>query len=260
MLHRAIRRVKDTDDAYRAARRAGVGRFGSLAMLADPSRRRAFLRLAHIPCPRASVVMDVGANRGQFLELALARFAPERAVCIEPLPEAFADLQARFGGHPAVSLYPCAAGAASGEVEMQVNRHDQASSVLPIRTQGDLRFTQRDLTPVGAIVVPIRTLDDIAQECDLATIDLLKLDVQGYELEVLRGAERTLPKVHAILTEVSFYALYEGGVLFWDVHRFLEERGFALHWLGDYQTSASGVILQGDAVYTRRAAQPPASG
>ena len=59
----------------------------------------------------------------------------------------------------------------------------------------------------------MRTLDEIAEKVGLTTVDLLKIDAQGYELEILRGAEALLPHVMTLLFEVTFYRQYEGGAL-----------------------------------------------
>jgi FkbM family methyltransferase len=252
MFRRTIKQLKRVDDAYVVAREAGFSRREAVKIAGLRSSRDAFIKLAHVPGKIGGVIVDVGANRGQLIEIAVQRFRPQQIVGIEPLPEAFAELQNRWGGDPAVRLFRCAAGATSKTVELQVSHHDQASSVLPIRSSGGLLFDQRDVSLSHAIQVEQRRLDDILREAGIGQIDLLVLDVQGYELEVLRGAEDSLQNTGTIMLEVSFYPQYETQSLFWDVHSYLHEKGFVLRWCGDYQTTSDGVILQADAVYVNR--------
>jgi FkbM family methyltransferase len=246
-----IRQMKRIDDAYVIAREAGFSRREAVKIAGRRPSRDAFIKLAQVPGEIGGVIVDVGANRGQFIEIAMQRYRPRQIVGIEPLPDAFAELQEKWGNHPAVQLYRCAAGATDTTVELQVSRHDQASSVLPIRTGSDLLFDQRDLSLSQVIPVEQRRLDDILQEAEIEQVDLLVLDVQGYELEVLRGASASLPRTRTILLEVTFYPQYETQSLFWDVHQYLHDKGFVLRWLGSYQTTSDQVILQADAVYVR---------
>ncbi|MBN1121745.1 MAG: FkbM family methyltransferase [Anaerolineae bacterium] len=252
MFRRTIKQLKRIDDAYIIAREAGFSRREAVKIASHRSSRDAFIKLTHVPGEIGGVIVDVGANRGQLIEIAMQRFRPQKIVGIEPLPGAFAELQKKWGENPAVRLFQCAAGATNKPVELQVSHHDQASSVLPIRTDDDLLFDQRDVSLSHVIRVEQRRLDDILREAGIGQIDLLVLDVQGYELEVLRGAEDSLQNTETIMLEVSFYPQYETQSLFWNVHNYLHEKGFVLRWLGDYQTTSDGVILQADAVYVNR--------
>jgi len=252
MFRRTIKLLKKMDDAYLLAREAGFSRGEAISIARNPESRWAFIKLAHVPAKVGGVIVDVGANRGQFIDLAMARFRPQKMIGIEPLPDAFDVLKTAWGSDPAVELYQCAAGAENTTVDIQVSRHDQASSVLPMHSNGDLLFDQRDLSLSNVISVEQRQLDDILQETGISTIDLLTLDVQGYELEVLRGASVSLPRTKTLLLEVTFYPQYEMQPLFWDVHTYLRDHGFVLRWCGDYQTTSDGVALQADAVYINR--------
>jgi hypothetical protein len=84
----------------------------------------------------------------------------------------------------------------------------------------------------------------------LPTPDLLKLDVQGYELEVLRGAEATLRQTRAVLCEVSFREFYTGQPLFTEVVAYLGARGFTLHALAE-GTALGAPLVQADALFLK---------
>ncbi len=138
--------------------------------------------------PRAGgVVLDVGANIGLF-SLRHAR-AGARVYAVEPHPEAFARLERNLAANglgQRVTALPCALGAAEGWARLRGGRATPLTRVIPDRS--------------GA--VRLRTLDALAAELGLARIDLLKLDVEGAEVEVLRGARRVLPMVERLVLEV----------------------------------------------------------
>jgi Methyltransferase FkbM domain len=114
--------------------------------------------------------------------------------------------------------------------------------------------------PRGTTTVNTTTLDSWAQSAHAGPIDVLKVDVQGAELDVLRGAETSLASVRMLELEVEFQPLYERQPLFGDVDHFLRERGFVLWRLRDIAhcglTPArrdERAFVTGDAVETTRA-------
>jgi FkbM family methyltransferase len=101
------------------------------------------------------------------------------------------------------------------------------------------------MRPLRSMVCSSTTLDNFIRARGIDTIDAIKLDTQGSELDILKGAERALQHCKLIVIEVEFNALYEGQPLFCDVDRFLRDRGFVLwrfHNLAHYSTG----ILPGE--------------
>jgi len=88
----------------------------------------------------------------------------------------------------------------------------------------------------------------------LATIDLLKLDLQGAERLVLSGGEAVLPRVRVIYTEIFFEAVYAGAWLFWDTHEFLCAHGFKLCGLSNIVHAGNGDLLQANAIFRSQGA------
>ena len=82
---------------------------------------------------------------------------------------------------------------------------------------------------------------------------LLKADVQGFELEVLRGSERTLEQVELVEVELSLVPLYAGAPLLPEVYEHLRERGFALVGLEPVLLDPAGAVLQLDGLFARSA-------
>jgi len=130
---------------------------------------------------------------------------------------------------------------------MHVMDFSDASSLL---APTPATLAEFKLTPAAPETVAIVPLDLLAVREKLPPPDLLKLDVQGYELEVLRGGEACLRHARAVLCEVSFKTSYSGQPLFADVVSFLNERGFTLHGLGE-STALGAPLVQTDALFVR---------
>jgi FkbM family methyltransferase len=191
-------------------------------------------------------LVDVGANEGQFLLPAVKYLAPERAIAIEMQPSA-ADQLRRLA--PAnVSIYQCAVGAAPGQATCLPSVFSQASSLLPLRPEASDLYAI-DLHQTAPYAVPMRTLDEICEEAGIDAVDLLKLDVQGYELEVLRGAGRVLQRTRDLIVEVEFVPIYEGGPLFPVILQELSDRGFRLSQIYGQCRSKDGTLLHADAFF-----------
>ncbi|MGX6446633.1 FkbM family methyltransferase [Patulibacter sp. S7RM1-6] len=200
-------------------------------------------------------VLDVGASRGQFALHARRRFPGARVVCFEPLPSSQDTLRAVLGDR--VELRPVAVGAATGTATMHVSAADDSSSLLPIgrRQRAEFPGTHEE----RRIDVPVVTLSSVLAE-GLQGPVLLKIDVQGLELDVLRGAGEALSTaVDAIFVECSFVELYDGQALADEVVAHLLERGFRLVGVHGVATAHDGQALQADFLFRRLPAASPRS-
>lgn len=165
--------------------------------------------------PQEAVVVDVGANIGQFNFFARQYLKASRVVSIEPSPESFERLQGNAAA-PSDCLC-CAVSDREGEVLFHTSRESsQLSSYLP----------QPDAGYLGARPVPARTLDGIAAELGLGAVDLLKIDTEGSEFDVLLSAEALLRRTRYVLIEMSVFRRCSGNLF--RIGTFLEERGFQL--------------------------------
>jgi len=160
-----------------------------VATTAKPYTRRWFR-------PRlGDVVVDVGASIGRF-SLAAAR-AGASVVAVEPNPETFKVLATNVGlnGFRNVRLVNAALGEREGEAELHLPLVRQGSASL--RGDWERRFATR------TVCVRVKTLDGLVEELGLERIDWLLVDVEGYELEVLRGGPGALGRVQRAIVEVS---------------------------------------------------------
>lgn len=167
------------------------------------------------------LVFDVGAYRGEFAQLCLRLWPECRVVCFEALENAVRKLRSLAAETEGIEVFDCLLGAAAAE-RVPLHVCETASSVMSEHHNN-----------VGGRVIrelPMRRIDDIAAENpELGAVKLLKLDVQGYELEVLKGAEQSLVNVEAIVLETNLLDIYKDVPLISEVMRWLETRGFVAY-------------------------------
>ena len=199
------------------------------------------------------VVIDVGANAGQFA-IAAAKLWPRCQVhSFEPVPDSARALARNCETLPSVAVYETALGEREGTAQIHVNRHSHSSSILPLGLAHRRAFPEAE--EVGTITVKVVTLDSFLANLEVSAPVLLKLDVQGYELNVIRGASRFLGRVDYVLAETSFKPMYDGEPLFPELLAEMAGRGFdflrPVDWMKDPRT---GEVLQMDALFARRTA------
>lgn len=194
-------------------------------------------------------VVDVGANRGQFSLFALHAFPAATIVALEPLAVPAARFRRVFAGQQRVTLHHAALAPVSGQSTMHVSGHDDSSSLLPITaTQGRLF---RGTDEVGTETVRTGPLREFLDGRSIEEPALLKLDVQGYELEALRACGELLEKFEYICAEGSFVELYEGQVLADEMATWLRERGYELVRSYGAVSDESGRTIQTDMLFRR---------
>ena len=204
------------------------------------------MELAHTLPSRAAVIVDVGGHRGDVAAALDFLYAPRRLWVVEPNPALTAGLQKRFAQQSHITIVPRCLGEGEGEVSFHVHEFDAASSLFECQPGHLEKFGFSGQSRL--VSVPMTTLVRLLAGAATPVIDLLKLDCQGGELAVLRGAGVRLCDVRHIYCEVAFDPIYAGAPLFGEVHRFLIGSGFALVSLGEFAGTGDS-IQWGDALY-----------
>jgi len=194
-------------------------------------------------------VVDVGAHRGQFAVLAWRRFPHAALYCIEPLGEEQKTLRRVLDGHPKLEIIDAAAAGVSGPANLHVSRLSDSSSLRPITSKYTTAFPGTD--EVRSVAVEAVTLDDMFRGHEPPRPCLVKIDVQGGELEVLAGAEKLLRGVDEIFVECSFVEFYEGQALIDQVIDHLHGCGFRLTGIYSVVRDGRGRCLQADLLFAR---------
>jgi len=196
-------------------------------------------------------VLDIGANTGQFAALAQAAFPEAQIYSFEPLPECFQRLQANLANAGRFRAFNVGLGREAGTLTFQRNAFTASSS---FRRMTDTHKREFPLTKQTTDVrVRVERLDDLAPQLALREPLFVKIDVQGYEDEVLAGGEQTIRRAALVLAETSFETLYEGQPLFNDIHRTLVGWGFTYAGsLDQIYSPHDGRPLQADSLFIRR--------
>ncbi len=198
-------------------------------------------------------VLDVGANIGQYAKSIRELGYSGRIVSFEALSAAYTSLKAASNKDPLWQIAPRAAiGNTDGEIELQISENSQSSSLLKI-SDFHLEVTP-DAAYVDSEVVQLSKLDTIAQSyINDADSIYLKIDVQGYEWQVLEGASQILPKVKGIQLELSLTRLYQDQPVWNQTLEKMEQLGYYLYTLIPFFFDMNtGRLLQMDGIFLRK--------
>jgi FkbM family methyltransferase len=194
-------------------------------------------------------VVDVGANLGQFSLLALSLYPQAKIFAFEPQAKPAAAFTRLFAGVERVTLFSSAIGTRSGDISMHVSRQHDSSSLLPISNAMGRIFPGTE--EVGCAKVSIAPLAHFLRLDDIVAPALLKIDVQGTELDVLQGSEVLLGLFQYIYVELSFVELYTGQALCHQVIGYLNEKNLRLVGVHNLCEDASGQAIQADFLFRR---------
>lgn len=198
------------------------------------------------------LVLDVGANIGQFASALRNSGYGGAIVSFEPLSAAHQQLTTESASDPRWAVHPrCALGDFDGEVEINIAGNSQSSSILPMMESHRAAAPESEYT--GREGTPLYRLDTAATRyLQDAQAPFLKIDTQGFEWQVLDGARDALPRIRGIMVEMSLVPLYDGQRLWREMVDRLEEEGFALWSLRPAFTDpATGRTLQVDGIFFR---------
>ena len=169
-------------------------------------------------------VIHVGAYHGQEHVEYSEKFGPwTHTHWFEPLPSVYSVLESNLAGKFGVKLYNYALGPEESVMRIWEDRENGGQSSSLMKPKGCLEEWDH-ITFNQTEEVKVRTLDSF-EICDS---NMLVIDAQGYELEVLKGASKTLRFMHHVFCEVNLIEMYEGCPTMGDISNFLSEYGFFL--------------------------------
>jgi FkbM family methyltransferase len=211
------------------------------------ARRKRLLEVYEI-----DTVLDIGANAGMFArEIRGDLSYAGRILSFEPLSEAFAALKQWAAGDPNWSIYQYALGDRNEECKINISANSYSSSLL--NAMPALLGSAPASKFIGNESIYVRTLDSVFNElCNGAKNVYMKIDTQGFESRVLRGAAESIPSIATIQLEMSLIPLYEGELLFQDMCALLTRAGYTLVGLEPgFSDEVSGQLLQVDGIFHR---------
>jgi FkbM family methyltransferase len=204
----------------------------------------------HVVSLAINLVLDVGANVGQFGRSIRASGYRGRIVSFEPVKSAYDQLAATID--PSWVRLPTALGSVNQQSIINVNRNSDMSS---LRTLDENHARKHGFNSAGTQKIDVVRLDDIFdQYAKKGDNILLKLDVQGYEDEVLKGASVSLSKIKAIQTEMALSPTYAGQSQMIETVMNLARQGFQLVDIMNGFRETDGCLLEADGFFIRREA------
>lgn len=194
-------------------------------------------------------IVDVGANRGQFALICRKIFPRANIHSFEPLEEPAQIFKKIFGSDPNVTLHVCAIGREKTTATIHVTKDNDSSSMLPITKMQSCMFS--GATEKETRQVTVLPLSQALGTTSIPPTSLLKIDVQGFELDVLQGCENILNKFSYLYIECSFVELYSGQALAYEVISWLSESGFVLCGIYNMYYDKNGAAIQGDFLFKK---------
>jgi FkbM family methyltransferase len=203
-----------------------------------------------------TIIIDVGAHRGESLK-SFDKNAKKSYVYIgmEPNPDAFVDFEnvakQIASNHSEVHCLTSAVGNKDGKVKFLKTNQSAVGGILsPIQGLVE-RVPTGDHLIDQEFEVDLVTVDTLVTRFNLDSIDVLKIDTEGYDLEVLKGAnsviDAKIPKI--IITEVFFVPYRENQAYFWDIAKFLENKGYHFVNLYDTRDTSQGRLYTGNGLW-----------
>lgn len=214
-----------------------------------------FRRLNAIQTNQVDLVLDVGASEGFFGTKLRKSGYKGRIISFEPLDTSYKNLLKATESDEFWKPVNTAIGNYDGEVMINISGRETSSSILPMLS------SHTDVAPDSFYVdnkkVFIKRLDSLLNNVIAQGNHLyLKIDVQGYERNVLEGAVETLKRTEVIEVEVSMVPLYEGSILFREMLNTLDNLGFILiSWDDVLVDPKTGFVLQSDCIFMRKSIQ-----
>jgi FkbM family methyltransferase len=198
------------------------------------------------------VILDVGANTGQYVKALREWGYSGKVVSFEPLTSAHLKLSANAARDKNWEVAPrCAIGAAPSLSEINVAGNSVSSSLL------EMLDSHRELAPKSTYVakeqVKVETLDAMIHAlCREQDQFYLKIDTQGYEREVLAGASETLKRIPAVQMELSVRPLYQSSLLLDEGIELMKGHGYRIHSVYQgFSDRVTGETLQVDVIFVR---------
>jgi FkbM family methyltransferase len=197
-----------------------------------------------------NTILDIGANIGHFACFFHDVLPQANIYSFEPLKDAYAELQRNIKSSINIQAFNYGLGNKNETLSMHKSSYSPSSSLLEM---GELHKAAFPHTANHSTEpIEIRRLDEVVDEFTVKDNLLIKIDVQGYEDQVIYGAENVIPRAKIIIIETTFMPLYVGQPLFDDIYTLLHDRGFDyMGSMDQVRDPCDGCILQADAIFIK---------
>lgn len=209
-------------------------------------------RKALIEAYNVDLILDIGANTGQFAEEMRGEIGYSgNIISFEPQSREFKILKGKTDNDNKWKAINCAIGDTEEQLKINIAGNSYSSSLLDMLESHEKSAPESKYT--GVEVVDVKTLDNIISELAIKEDNIyLKIDTQGFESRVIKGAARSLSCIDTIQLEMSLVPLYKDELLFNDMSSLLYSKGYVLVALEPgFSDKKSGQMLQVDGIFHR---------
>ncbi len=199
------------------------------------------------------VIFDVGAHHGQTARAFRGLFPRSQIYCFEPFPESFRILEVNTAADERVTICSFGLSDRVGEFPFHSNASSATNSLLSTDELGSRNWGKGLLETEVVVRAQFKTIDSVLEEFALPQIDILKLDVQGAEHLVMKGASRacTEGRIRLVYSEIITQPTYLGQKRFDESLSVFYDNGFDLHGIYNLSRTSEGRLRQLDAIFCR---------
>jgi FkbM family methyltransferase len=199
------------------------------------------------------LILDIGANVGQFAQSVLDNGYSGKIISFEPIKNCHEKLTQKAKSVKNWVIYDQGAiGSKEEWVEINISKNSVSSSILGIKKahiegEPDSKYIAKEK-------VKVRRLDDVIRAEDFFKKIFIKIDVQGFEMEVLKGGQNVLNQASLVSIELSLVPMYENnGIIYTDVIKYMEDHGFYLFGVQTgFVNKETGQVLQADGLFAKK--------
>lgn len=193
------------------------------------------------------VIYDIGAACGEFSSALSKVRSVVKIHAFEPQPDSYFKLKEKLKANQKVQAHNIALGQTYSKLDMYINNWSNSSSLLPLAKETNEIIN--GIETQHKIEVEVFPLDDYVETNNLALPNIIKIDVQGFEYEILKSGKNCIRHAEYCILELSFKTLYENSPLFDDLYQFMRDNNFQLIGTNKPMIGPDGTWLQVDGIF-----------
>ena len=206
-----------------------------------------FVLLNYLDINKKVNLIDIGAYKGDFTDIIKNYCGIEKSILVEPIPLCYDNLIKKYKNESYINIIQSLVTDKNTDILFNIYNNHSTSSILGFKQIDEL--SNINIGIESKIYIKSSTLDSIFLSSDIKNVDVLKIDVQGAEHLILKGAKKTLEKTKILYIEVSFKPLYDCSSIFHDIYCQLNNSGFFLVEIIPGYRSDRNELLQADALF-----------